>query len=86
MTYQAASGAGAQKMTELIEQMGCIHAIQANAALGDSILEIEKNITQSMQSADQFPQSEFTVPLAGSLIPWIDSEAAAGLSKEEWEG
>ena len=87
MTYQAASGAGAQNMRELIQQMGAIHAdtsaLLANPA--SAILDIDKQVANTIQS-DAFPTDSFSVPLAGSLIPWIDVEVANGQSKEEWKG
>ncbi len=87
MTYQAASGAGAQNMRELISQMGDIH--QATKALLDdpasAILEIDKTVADAMRS-ESFPTDQFGVPLAGSLIPWIDADLGNGQSKEEWKG
>ncbi|MFT7228210.1 MAG: aspartate-semialdehyde dehydrogenase [Methylophilaceae bacterium] len=87
MTYQAASGAGAQNMRELIQQMGAIHA-DASALLANpasAILDIDRQVTNTIQS-DVFPTDSFGVPLAGSLIPWIDVEVTNGQSKEEWKG
>jgi len=87
MTYQAASGAGAQNMRELIHQMGDIHQ-SAKALLDDpasAILEIDKTVADTMR-ADGFPTDQFGVPLAGSLIPWIDADLGNGQSKEEWKG
>ena len=86
MTYQSASGAGAQNMKELLEQMGAIHGL-VNADLynpAKSILEIDQMITDSF-STDQYPKTRFGVPLAGSLIPWIDTELENGQSREEWK-
>ena len=86
MTYQAASGAGARNMKELIVQMGSIHASVADK-LADpqaAILEIDKLVTQQIASSD-LPQEQFGVPLAGSLIPWIDVPMPSGQSKEEWK-
>ena len=86
MTYQAASGAGARNMKELIAQMGSIHASVADK-LADpqaAILEIDKLVTQQIASSD-LPQEQFGVPLAGSLIPWIDVPMPSGQSKEEWK-
>ena len=78
MTYQAASGAGAQNMRELLVQMGALH----DAA----ILDIDRTVAETMRSAD-FPTRNFRgVPLAGSLIPWIDVPVENGQSKEEWKG
>lgn len=86
MTYQSASGAGAQNMKELLEQMGAIHGL-VNKDLynpAKSILEIDQMITDSF-STEQYPKARFGVPLAGSLIPWIDSELENGQSREEWK-
>jgi aspartate-semialdehyde dehydrogenase len=87
MTYQAASGAGAQNVRELIGQMGTIHAAVADR-LGDpasAILEIDTLVAETMRGAG-FPIDNFGVPLAGSLIPWIDKQLESGQSKEEWKG
>jgi len=87
MTYQAASGAGAQHMRELIRQMGAIHqSVSDNLDNpASSILAIESQMTAAMRSAD-FPTEQFGAPLAGSLLPWIDSELESGQSREEWKG
>ena len=86
MTYQAASGAGARNMKELIAQMGAIHASVAQQLDNPSsaILEIDKIVSEKMASSD-LPQDQFGVPLAGSLIPWIDVPMPSGQSKEEWK-
>lgn len=86
MTYQAASGAGARNMKELISQMGAIHASVAKQLDNPSsaILEIDKIVSEKMASSD-LPQDQFGVPLAGSLIPWIDVPMPSGQSKEEWK-
>ncbi len=87
MTYQAASGAGARNMRELIAQMGSIRDAVADQ-LDDpaaSILEIDRRVIEHMRS-DDFPTDQFGVPLAGSLIPWIDVPMPSGQSKEEWKG
>lgn len=87
MTYQAASGAGANNMRELVAQMGALHA-GVSGLLADpsaAILEIDRAITETMRGAD-FPTAHFGVPLAGSLIPWIDSRVDTGQSREEWKG
>ena len=87
MTYQAASGAGAQNMRELIKQMGAIHA-SVKTKLDDpasAILDIDKTVADTIRSSD-FPKQNFGVPLAGSLIPWIDKQLDSGQSKEEWKG
>ncbi|MDP2485087.1 aspartate-semialdehyde dehydrogenase [Pseudoalteromonas marina] len=86
MTYQAASGAGARNMKELISQMGAIHSSVAQQLYNPSsaILEIDKIVSEKMASSD-LPQDQFGVPLAGSLIPWIDVPMPSGQSKEEWK-
>lgn len=86
MTYQAASGAGAQNMRELIKQMGSVHD-DAKALLEDpasAILEIDQRITNFIRSA-AYPTEHWPVPLAASLIPWIDVQLESGQSKEEWK-
>jgi aspartate-semialdehyde dehydrogenase len=87
MTYQAASGAGAQNMRELVEQMGTLHAA-AGRLLADpssAILDVDQAVTAALRSAD-LPMANFGVPLAGSLIPWIDKDLGNGQSREEWKG
>ena len=86
MTYQTASGAGARNMKELISQMGAIHSSVAQQLDNPSsaILEIDKIVSEKMASSD-LPQDQFGVPLAGSLIPWIDVPMPSGQSKEEWK-
>lgn len=86
MTYQAASGAGARNMRELIRQMGAIND-EVEALLDDpaaAILEIDKRVADFMRS-DRYPLEAWPVPLAGSLIPWIDVPLDSGQSKEEWK-
>lgn len=86
MTYQAASGAGARNMRELIGQMGAIHG-EVKALLDDpasAILEIDKKVSDFIRS-DAYPLEAWPVPLAGSLIPWIDVPLESGQSKEEWK-
>jgi len=86
MTYQAASGAGARNMKELVSQMGSL--AQAGEGLlnpASAILELDSRITQAMRDPS-FPTDQFGAPLAGSLIPWIDKEMPNGQSKEEWKG
>nr|WP_317199849.1 aspartate-semialdehyde dehydrogenase [uncultured Psychrobacter sp.] len=87
MTYQAASGSGANNMRELISGMGVLHdAVEdelANPA--SAILDIDKKIADTQRSTD-FPQQYFGVPLAGSLIPYIDVQMDNKQSKEEWKG
>jgi len=88
MTYQAASGAGAQNMRELLSQMGCLHgAVERELAdPASAILDIDRRVAETMRSAD-FPTRHFRgAPLAGSLIPWIDVPVDFGQTKEEWKG
>jgi aspartate-semialdehyde dehydrogenase len=87
MTYQAASGAGAQNMRELISQMGSLHgAVKTQLAdPASAILDIDRRVLETMNS-DAMPTQHFGVPLAGSLIPWIDKDLGNGMSKEEWKG
>ena len=86
MTYQAASGAGAPNMRELVEQMGAVHGPVA-ALLRDpasAILDIDRTVTSTLRDAG-FPKAQFGAPLAGSLIPWIDKDLGNGQSREEWK-
>ncbi|MGO2497728.1 MAG: aspartate-semialdehyde dehydrogenase [Vibrio litoralis] len=86
MTYQAASGAGAKNMRELIAQMGVINQ-SVSAEMADpasSILDIDRKVAETIRSSD-YPTNEFGSPLAGSLIPWIDVKRENGQSKEEWK-
>jgi len=86
MTYQSASGAGASHMRELVEQMGALYgsasSLLRNPASG--ILDIDRAVGAALSSQD-FPQENFEVPLAGSLIPWIDRDLGTGQSREEWK-
>ena len=87
MTYQAASGAGAKNMRELLAGMGYLHA-QVAGELADAhsaILDIDRKVSAALRS-DDYPKANFGVPLAGSLIPWIDADLGNGQSKEEWKG
>lgn len=86
MTYQAASGAGAQNMRELIKQMGAIDANvkTLNDDPASAILEIDRKTAEFLRSED-YPKDKWGVPLAGSLIPWIDVPLESGQSKEEWK-
>jgi len=87
MTYQAASGAGAQNMRELLQQMGEAHRV-AKSLLddpGSAILEIDREVAGILRD-ERFPTAQFGVPLAGSLIPWIDKDLGNGMSREEWKG
>ena len=86
MTYQAASGAGARNMRELIRQMGAVNG-EVKALVDDpasAILEIDKKVADFMRSP-RYPLEAWPVPLAGSLIPWIDVQLDSGQSKEEWK-
>jgi aspartate-semialdehyde dehydrogenase len=87
MTYQAASGAGAQNMRELLLQMGEAHRV-AKDLLDDpasGILDIDKEVAGTLRDGS-FPTANFGVPLAGSLIPWIDKDLGNGQTREEWKG
>ena len=87
MTYQAASGAGAQNMRELLQQMGEVH-FAAKQMLDDpasAILDIDREVAGTLRD-DAFPTEHFGVPLAGSLLPWIDTDLGNGQSREEWKG
>jgi aspartate-semialdehyde dehydrogenase len=87
MTYQAASGAGAQTMRELVQQMGEAH-LAAKALLDDpdsGILDIDREIAGILRD-ERMPTEHTGVPLAGSLIPWIDRDLGDGMSLEEWKG
>jgi aspartate-semialdehyde dehydrogenase len=87
MTYQAASGAGAQNMRELLQQMGEVH-FAAKDLLDDpasAILEIDREVAGILRD-EGFPTEHFGVPLAGSLLPWIDTDLGNGQSREEWKG
>ncbi|MGK2906435.1 MAG: aspartate-semialdehyde dehydrogenase [Desulfuromonadales bacterium] len=87
MTYQAASGAGAPNMRELLSQMGYLKDSVAGLLSnpGSAILEIDRKVTEALRSRD-LPTSEFGYALAGSLLPWIDREVEDGQSREEWKG
>jgi len=84
MTYQAASGAGAAKVLELVKQMECItDPTRANSS--ENALEVDRMVTQA-QRCPGLPTQEFGAPLAASLIPWVDREMPAGQTREEWKG
>ena len=88
MTYQAASGAGAQNMRELLSQMGALHAAVKDdlANPASAILDIDRKVAAALRDPS-FPTKNFrNTPLAGSLIPWIDVPVEHGQSKEEWKG
>ena len=86
-TYQAASGGGARHMRELLTQMGMLHADVAKELQdpASAILDIERKVTDATRSG-KLPTDNFGVPLAGSLIPWIDKQLDNGQSREEWKG
>ena len=87
MTYQAASGAGAKNMRELISQMGELEA-EVKPLLADpssAILDIDKKITTKLVGGTMSMEN-WGVPLAASLIPWIDAPVEGGQTKEEWKG
>ncbi|MCP5284408.1 MAG: aspartate-semialdehyde dehydrogenase [Burkholderiaceae bacterium] len=88
MTYQAASGGGAQHMRELLTQYGTLNA-EVRALLDDpksAILEIDRQVIAKQRSLSADETANFGVPLGGSLIPWIDKDLGNGMSKEEWKG
>jgi len=87
MTYQAASGGGAQHMRELLTQFGTLNA-EVKALLDDpksAILEIDRRVLAKQHSLSASETSSFDVPLGGNLIPWIDKDLGNGSSKEEWK-
>jgi aspartate-semialdehyde dehydrogenase len=86
MTYQAASGAGAENMRELVQQMGFAHKA-AKKALEDpagAILEVDRAVTSALRD-EAFPTEHFGFPLAGNVLPWIDKDLGNGQSREEWK-
>jgi aspartate-semialdehyde dehydrogenase len=87
MTYQAASGSGAQNMRELLNQMGSLSGCVAAelATPSSAILELDSKVTDCLQGSE-IPTERFGAPLAGSLIPWIDKLVDDGQTKEEWKG
>ena len=84
MTYQAASGAGAAKMLELVKQMGFLTDATRKSP-SENALDVDRAMVQEQRSP-RLPAQEFGVPLAGSLIPWIDKEMPEGQTREEWKG
>jgi aspartate-semialdehyde dehydrogenase len=86
MTYQAASGAGAQHMRELLAQMGAAHHAVADllADPASAILEIDRRVADALRS-ERLPKDQFGAPLAGSLLAWIDKDLGNGQSREEWK-
>jgi len=87
MTYQAASGAGAPNMRELLAQMGALHGSVAELLENpaSAILGIDRRVTEALRG-EALPTREFGFPLAGSVLPWIDREVEDGQSREEWKG
>jgi aspartate-semialdehyde dehydrogenase len=87
MTYQAASGAGAPNMRELLSQMGALNGVVAEELKnpGSAILEIDKKVSAALRDGT-LPTKEFGFPLAGSVLPWIDREVEDGQSREELKG
>jgi len=84
MTYQAASGAGAAKMLELVKQMECL-TDPTRATPSENALEVDRMLIQA-QRAPSLPTKEIGVALAGSLIPWVDRDMPGGQTREEWKG
>jgi aspartate-semialdehyde dehydrogenase len=87
-TYQAASGGGAQHMRELLTQFGTLNA-EVRDLLADpksAILDIDRRVIERQRSLSSAETANFGVPLAGSLIPWIDKDLGNGMSREEWKG
>ena len=86
MTYQAASGGGANHMRELLKGMGVVHAAVADelATPSSAILDIDRKVAAAIR--EDVPTEFFGAPLAGGLIPWIDKQLDNGQSKEEWKG
>ncbi len=88
MTYQAASGGGAQHMRELLTQYGTLNA-EVRSLLDDpksAILEIDRKVIAKQRALGADETAHFGVPLGGSLIPWIDKDLGNGASREEWKG
>ncbi len=87
MTYQAASGAGAPNMRELLSQMGVLNGVVAEELKhpGSAILDIDRKVTAALRDGSM-PTKEFGFPLAGNLLPWIDREVEDGQSREELKG
>ncbi|WP_028452230.1 aspartate-semialdehyde dehydrogenase [Chitinilyticum aquatile] len=86
MTYQAASGGGANHMRELLKGMGVVHGAVADelATPASAILDIDRKVAKTIR--EDVPTEFFGAPLAGGLIPWIDKQLDNGQSKEEWKG
>ncbi len=84
-TYQAASGAGARNMRELVDQMAALGQVPAARDPQSSALLLDQQVSEAMR-AESFPIAEFGAALAGSLIPWIDRPVDGGQTREEWKG
>ncbi len=84
MTYQAASGAGAAKMLELVKQMGAL-VDPVLKSPSENALRVDRMVIDAQRSAS-LPTSEFGAPLAGSLLAWIDKDMPGGQTREEWKG
>jgi aspartate-semialdehyde dehydrogenase len=84
MTYQAASGAGAAKMLELVKQMECL-TDPTRKTPSENALEVDRMVINAQRSPS-LPTAEFGAPLAGSLIPWVDRDMPGGQTREEWKG
>lgn len=86
MTYQAASGAGAQNMRELLRQMGTLYnKVEAHCENpASAILDIDRQVTDTLRG-EGFPKEHFGYPLAGNVLPWIDKDLGNGQSREEWK-
>ena len=84
MTYQAASGAGAAKMLELVKQMGCL-VDPTRKSPSENALEVDRMVIDAQRSSS-IPTQEFGAPLAGSLLAWIDRDMPTGQTREEWKG
>jgi aspartate-semialdehyde dehydrogenase len=84
MTYQAASGAGAAKMLELVQQLNCLTE-PTRRTPSQNALEVDRMVIEAQRSPS-LPTSEFGAPLAGSVLPWIDRDMPGGMTKEEWKG
>ncbi len=87
MTYQAASGAGAEHVRELVKQIAFVHQA-ARSSLedpGSAILELDRAVTSALRDKS-LPSQQFGFPLAGSLLTWIDKDLGNGQSREEWKG
>ena len=88
MTYQAASGGGAQHMRELLAQFGTLNSA-VRPLLDDpasAILDIDRGVIAQQRALSSGQTRHFEVPLGGSLIPWIDKDLGNGMSREEWKG